>query len=677
MDATNQPLDTKNYNDEVKAQPGSVGVEISEEELSKTIKEREASCKPYYEKLKSIADKNRLYYGGDQVKTERLLVGENPTVINKILPAIETIIPLVTEKAPEPDVTVTPLNRTNLILQEKLEKHLHDLWSRDLDMQIKLEHGVRNLAANRYMVVKTFYDTEKKCINTKVLPAGRVLFPEDATCVEDLTYIIEYVPYTLGALIERFPEKEKEIKEAASFGSNVGLESTLITIEYWQSNLVAWKFKDVMLGFDANPYWNWEGDPKFESIGNHLKSPQMPYFFTNIYNFGDSIVDDVSMIDVIISPQDNVNKRKRQIDLNADMANGKYIVAGNKISKESANKISNEPKEIIYLDSADSTNGALDILTGRAYDPGIYNDMQDTKNEIDNIIGTHSTTRGERFSQETARGREILKSGDISRQRTIVRAFEKLARDLYDYWIQLIYVFYDEKRPLHPAGDQRSKVFSSQEALQYISNGEFEKDINIEVQVIDGSIVPKDKDAEKAEAMDLARNQMMSLLDMYRILEYPDPERMARNAVMEQIDPMYLYNEAGKGENLDFEAIRNLLAIQYNNTDQPLAIEYFVDDVKAMVRYLETLTEYLRGEEIHKELLPYDSLTFDAQAEVVEHYRNQKELVNQILNQQAMQSGGTPSEDPYGDMQQPQQPQQPPVAPPPSQPGLAPLKPLI
>jgi hypothetical protein len=148
----------------------------------------------------------------------------------------------------------------------------------------------------------------------------------------------------------------------------------------------------------------------------------------------------------------------------------------------------------------------------------------------------------------------------------------------------------------------------------------------------------------------------MSLLDMYRILEYPDPEKLARNAIMEQTDPMYLYDEVSKGENIDFEAIRNLLAIQYNNTGTPLPIEYNVPDVKLMTRYLDTLIAYLRGEEIHQELLAYSSLTFDAQAEVMEHFREQKEITEELLNQQMSEQGSIP-----GMEQMPPMPEQMPV----------------
>lgn len=642
--------DVKDYSEKVEAIPGNTETTIKEDDLLKIIKRREQACSKFYNDLKQVADQNKNYYIGNQVDDTNLFVGESGVVVNKILPAIETIIPIVTEKAPEPDVTITPSNRKNRILQEKIERKLHDSWNRELDMQKVLEKATRNLSCNRYVAFKIYYDQDRDDYGVALLPAGKIFFSEHATSEENLPFVGEYCDYTVGELIEKFATDDEGVvdedmadKIKAEVGYNtesVGDDSIVTIIEYWEQNFVAWKYKNLILGFEQNPFWNWE-DQEF----NHLKAPCMPYFFVNLYNFGESIVDPVSQVELIKSVQDNINKRKRQIEQNASMANGKYVFAGNRISKESAAAINNDPNEKIFLDQADTTDGAISILTGRAYDQGIYVDMQDSKAEIDNIIGAHGTTRGERGATETALGRQILKSGDISRQRTFIRAYEGLARRMFNYFVQCMFVYYDEKHPLQPNRDKsKASLMSAVEHLEFIQRDEF-RDLVIQVEVIDGSIVPKDKDAQKAEALQLAQQKMMSLLDMYKILEYPDPEKMARNAIMEQADPMFLYGEVAKGDNLDFEAIRNLRAIQYNNTGEELPIIYDVPDLKLMTRYLDTITAYLKGEEIHQELIPFSSLAIEAQEQVMNHYKQQLDMTEVLANENLIQEGGMPGEE--------------------------------
>ncbi len=648
----------KNYTEKVQDVPGDTSGVISESDLLSTIKKRESSVSAFYKELKEKADANKDFYIGNQIDKKNVYVGEEPIVINKVLPAVETVIPMVTDKTPEPDVTVIPNNRKNAILQEKLEKKLHDLWSRDLGMQMLLEKGVRQLATSNYMVTKVVWEEDSDEVKVLLLPAGRVAFSKDATCKDNLGFLIEYVPYTVRELKAKFPDKAEALQLSLNQTEDSGDDSVVTIVEYWEDEFVCWKYKDVILGFEANPYFNWD-DENF----NHIKKPTIPYFITNIYSFGDSVVDPVGMVDLMKMPQKSVNKRKKQIEQNADMGNGRMVFAGNRINKAGADAITNAPGEKIYLDGADTTEGAVSVLTGRSFDQGIYTDMQDTKAEIDNIVGVHGTTRGERGSDETAAGRQILKTGDTSRQRTIVRAFEGLSKDLFNFFIQCMYVYYDGAHPLHPDAEFRKKhVLSSRDQLEYISREEF-RGVKIEVDVIDGSIVPRDKDAQKAEALELAKNKMMSLLDMYRILEYPDPEKMARNAIMEQVDPMFLYSEVQKGDQLDFQAIRNLLAIQYNDTGEVLPLTFDSPDLKLMGRYLETLTSYLKGEEIHQELIPFSSLTMDAQQEVIDHYNMQRAKTEALIDEQTAENGGVPVSPPQPDAGQSPEQSAPPQVP--------------
>lgn len=656
------------YSEQIDSLPGSTSETITETDLIRTINQRETKYKGFYKELKDESDKMKKYYVGDQVDETKLFAGEDPIVINRVLPSIETIIPMVAGNVPVPEITIRPSSLANKRLEGKLEGRIDQLM-RNKHNKIKrlIRRSIRNLSTNKYLAWKVIWDEDCDDFIIKNLPAGKILFSKEATSKEELPFIIEYVTDTIGDLIKKFPEKEAYLRSLIGSGEITSEDSELHYIEYWENTFVAWKYQDTILGFQANPWYNW-AEPDF----NHIKYPSMPYMFGNIYDFGESIVDPTSMVRVVKSPQDGINKRKRQIDQNADMANGRYVYAGNKITKESAGNLPHNPKSGIYLDNADSTEGAVSILTGRAYDPGIYADMQDSKAEIDNILGVHAASRGQQDpSNTTVRGQLFLGNRDQARQSTPMEVMADILQDTYDFLVQGMVIYYDKEHEVDIT-DTDNYIWTAQDEIQYINR----EDLRGKKITVDVSYSPRDADSMKQEAKELASSKMMSLLDMYKILEYKNPEKMARNAIMEQVNPQYLYGQALQGESIDLQAVRDIRAIINNGTGAPLDLEYNVPDPALMSRYLNTLVMFIRGEEIYPDLPAFEELNEAAQSEIINHLDKERRiteaLANQALLEQSAQQGpaaGAPTaQPPEGELP----PEAAPVQPPVPQPQLAP-----
>lgn len=150
----------------------------------------------------------------------------------------------------------------------------------------------------------------------------------------------------------------------------------------------------------------------------------------------------------------------------------------------------------------------------------INNDMIDSKSEIDNLFGTHSTTRGERTEQETARGREILRAGDEDRQSTIGRSIERMLAELYRAWTHLIKVYYVEAQLMPIIGKDKSTEYLR------VSRDNIEDGMEVEVQA--GSTLPEDKTAIAKQAMDLRSLQSITTEKLYEKLGWENPVEEAK-----------------------------------------------------------------------------------------------------------------------------------------------------
>lgn len=595
-----------------------------------------------YNTLQKIAKKNRDYWRGNQINESDLYVGEDAIILNRIFTSIETIIPIATRRTPEPDVTVVPGKGKNLQLQEKLEVFLKDLWENELEIQSAMEEVLRNLMATRYGAVKYFYDQETSSFGITPIPMGKILFNYKATRLED-TPIIEFVEVTLGELKERFPDSIESIEKIPSL-KNKEDSSTTEYIEYHENEFYACIYDQVLLYKGKNENWNWENPFGGEGSFNHHKKPEKPYLLINHLTWGDSLIDDTTLIEQAITLQDSANKRKRQTEQNAGMANGKIIAAGNRISKEDFDDIDNSPEQKIYLEGADTVEGAIRMEYGRALDVGLHQDMIHSIGEIDNVMGTHATTRGEHISQQTATGVVTLKESDAGRLEILTRRIEKFAQNLYGALIQMMYVHFDQQHPVHFHGKENNlKYLTAKEGEAYIIRDEF-KDVKIRVLVQQGSTVPKDKVTQKAEAVDLTKNGLMSKKDMYTIMEYPNPETLARNAYLETTSPQTLYDPLG-GEAWDIEAIRHTAAIVNSEYLEQEDIDIFESqDPSQYARHISTHQQYMSGAEIDPDLPTFEELDLDTKDAYIRHVEMEIAQAESIAEQLETQMGAEPAD---------------------------------
>lgn len=253
---------------------------------------------------------------------------------------------------------------------------------------------------------------------------------------------------------------------------------------------------------------------------NHLAVPTMPYILLSVFNLGKQPVDDTSLIGQNLASQDLINKRLKQIDKNADSMNGSIVVslerAGMTLAQAKGVTEAVRKGGTIAI-PAGAVNEAVARLSAPSLPGDVFMQLQDTRTRVAYIFGTKGFQPTSGGMRNAVRSQIINQNLDQARiSGGFSEYLEQYADDIYNYMVQLLYV-YDENY----AGQQHPKVH---------------------ISIKEGSLLPKDSAAKLAQANTLVAAGKMSLIDYYKTAEFPNPEEMAANVWLEANAPEILFS---------------------------------------------------------------------------------------------------------------------------------------
>lgn len=529
-------------------------------------------------------EENEKYWKGDHFNRPEK-ENARPIKDNAIFEGLETYLPQVTQRDPEAMVAlaVTEVQSDeNQQFAHALQLELGELAD-DLKLRLKLKGAARHWSIYLIGALKMGWDLDKDIPAIKVLRPSRLILDPEAT-VDEEGYtgqrIGEHRKLPASTLIDL-------IKKQPDSGSNVSYIEDLVKgdlatevgfIEWWTNEYMFWKIGTRILVKRKNPHWNYDeknigqeepestetsSDASQENEGtkvtpsdetnpqpqgitpaipqlpttsnqppipqkgvNHLKTKKMPYLLLSIYNLGKQPVDVTSLIGQNLANQDLLNKRLKQMDKNADTTNGGMVVSLERsgLTQEQASGVTTAIRNggIVAIPAGNPQEAVWKppMYELPAY---IYNSVVDTRNRIKDIWGTRGSSAAGLETDQTVRGKMLNRTLDTDRiGGGISEYLEQLADDAYNYLVQLLYV-YDDR------------------FIQAISNGiPLPK---VKVSVKEGSLLPKDSITIANQAIQLATEGKMSLIDMYKRLDYPNPEELAANVWLEANAPEVLFNE--------------------------------------------------------------------------------------------------------------------------------------
>lgn len=479
-------------------------------------------------------------------------------------------------------------------------------WSDDVKLRLKIKKAGRNWLLSLVGVGKMGWDVTNNRPALKIIRPHKLILDPDGVNDEDGysgKFVGEYRKMEAGALI-KIATEQGEGKEAVDKIKAVckdELGTDVQFVEWWTNEYLCWTLDQTVILKKKNPHWNYPPElakpttvvsadapesPKMgaepvtspeagdmpkavdetsdspavkatpidsstpgmptvptianetatpataidttpvptANVNNHFPTPRMPYIWISIFNLGKTPVDETSLVTQNLAQQDLINKRLKQIDKNADGMNGGVVVSEERsgLTKDEAKGVTDALRRGgTVIIPAGSPTDAIVRMPSVPLPADVYNQLVDTRNRMYDLFGIRGITPAGIKNEDTVRGKIITKGLDTDRiGGGITEYFEQFADEIYN-WVYQLYLVYDD-------------IFQ---------NNPDAKLPKIKITVKEGSLLPKDATTKANQAIELANAGKMALIDMYKALEFANPEEMAANVWLEMNAPELLFKD--------------------------------------------------------------------------------------------------------------------------------------
>ena len=545
----NKNVDTSSDNEEgVQELAPELRLNTSDLHLLAQAKAWKSASETYQATLTDLQDKNERYWKGEHFSNSEIQSGLS-MVDNLIFEALETWIPMINKKNPDP--TVTGPAEVQL-LARSVQQYLAAEADRER-LILRLQRVARYWALSRLGVGKMSWDNRVNDSRLDILRSQECLFDPDGYVNDDLEFTGKYIGHKMkdeaSNLLIRFPHKQAWFTE--KYADQMGTKVRYI--EWWTDTfffVTDIECKEV-LSKAMNPHWNYPltaqseeqevdeatGEPIMDEAGeavmktetiegaNHFEYVKKPFILLSIYNLGKQPHDETSNIEQAIPNQDVVNKRNKQIDKNIDKMNGGLVISGanSGLSKEEATLASKAIDRGGAIFIPDGTPAdAVARIQANGLPSDVYDERNDKRNELRNIFGTSGSTSEGIKATETATGKQIVREADTDRAGGGISKFIEQFADQYFNWkVQMMYVYYDEAHLKSVMGDERM-----QETVSIINSDL--GTVKLTVSVKPGSMLPKDEVAEADTAIQLFTAGKLDPITAYDKLGFSNPKETAK-----------------------------------------------------------------------------------------------------------------------------------------------------
>lgn len=519
-----------------------ISLKMEDSELIALSNQWKASYEDYEKKIKDRQENNYKYWKGEQYASKNYdFRGQD----NVIFEGLETLLPIISRQSPEPYIMADETeegqffaDKTAIILTDKAD---------ETRLKSKIKLACRHWALYFLGCFKMGWDEDVDDMYFQVInPMQLVLDPKGTFDGAEFkgSYIGEYKTASAEDLVKAFPKHKDDI--IASVDGRMG--TMLGYHEWWTNNYVFWRYRNIILDKRENPYWNGSEEKKsMDEYGqevvdqvdgvNHFATPKMPYSFLNVFNTGKQPHDETSLIEQCITLQDIVNKRLRQIDKNADDTNNGWVFS-NEFDSDSAKMALNALRNGGAIISAtERISDSVQRFPAPGLAPFIYQDMQDKREQIYNIMGVRGSTAQGVISEDTVRGKIAIKGQDVDRMALIIEQVEQFVDHLYNLAVQTMYVYYDVQQVTRSLGPDDAAQY-----MMLLKNGPSRR---LVVSVKEGSTIPQDPLVKRNEAIDLWNAKAMDLETLFDRLQFPDPKATALKVMTFQTNPQQYIAELG------------------------------------------------------------------------------------------------------------------------------------
>jgi hypothetical protein len=518
--------------------------------------------------LERIDKENVAYFLGDQLDDADYIANDVRYKDNRLFSSIRAILAYVTGQLTKPELTPSKSDPIYLKAARDIQAALYQ-HTMDEKGDRKFRAAVLNLIIRKRGFLKLRYDENAGFdgdIVTEICNPEDIIIDRNAKYLDNPNVIYHRNRCTVDELIMKFPNKANEIRTAYGIvqGRYSQMSRFVTYFEAWFTYIednkpkegVCWFIpeKELILDKQQNPNWIYTGDEKKDRETNLTSIPPKPFVPFNYMNLGESYIDETSLFEQAKDQQDMLNRRGRQIMENADYVNGRWVASRDSFNEEDAQKLINKGPKTVALAKGDDMNKALVNVSSPELPAYVTNTLFDTRNEIDNLMGTPAQFRGAQpTSQDTATRDLMVKQQAGALQDDLVIAVADAAETYYKIKLQMMRVYYDEDHWFACKGGDGKYSF-------ILLNGD-NIDPNVRISVQTDSNLPLDKAQIRTTSMDLwKQGNAIDYLTLMQDLGLPDPEVRTERYIKSQTDPMgYLKAIEMSQINTDAEADIQLL----------------------------------------------------------------------------------------------------------------------
>lgn len=517
-----------------------LSLSMTDDELIDLAKRWEEKGSKYQEEIAKVQEDNRRYWLGQQFSTAESIAG-HPLMENLIFEAVETFLPMATKKNPDPMVSSDDTEAG-----KKLADTVQKMLVKKADenhLKLKIKSATRNWAIDMIGCAMPNWSEKKNDVCLEIVRPEDLILDEDSWINEDLEYTGEFVgrrkKEKASVLVQRFPFRKDfiESKVDKKMGSKLGF------IEWWTDDYVFWTLQGTVLGKAKNPHWNYDlvkdsvdeyGNPVKKTIqgNNHFQYPKKPFVFLSIFSLKNRPHDSTSLIGQNLSMQDLINKRLRQFDENAGKANGSLAISGDSgLTKEQATEAmeSFQKGDGVFISTGDPRTVVAPINVEHIA-PEIFQQQADARESLRNVFGVRGSSPSGTIAEQTATGKNLVREQDADRIGGGISEFiEQFADAIFNHWVQLMYVYYEEEHTAAVVGKERATEYISLKNTDFVSK--------LTVSVKEGSLIPHDDVSEAEQAIKLAGMGKIDDISLFEKLDFPDPRGMAKALWLQSNDP--------------------------------------------------------------------------------------------------------------------------------------------
>jgi hypothetical protein len=257
----------------------------------------------------------------------------------------------------------------------------------------------------------------------------------------------------------------------------------------------------------------------------------MPFTLLSVFSLEEQPHDITNLIEQNIANQRRIIDRDVQIDKNLRFGNNSIAVSGVSFNQETARQAASALEDgdpVLVPDGR--VHDAILRIPANALPSGVLEAQQEAKNALRGVFGVQGLASQPQTADTTARGMILNQSHDSSRiGGGVGDALEQVADSIFNYWLQMYYVFYDE--------EHYASIMGSGRAVEYVTLNMANRQRHFVVSVSPNSMAPKDEISEQNQAIQLWESGAIDPITLFKKLNYPDPMESAKMASIWHTNP--------------------------------------------------------------------------------------------------------------------------------------------